>query len=368
MRGAAGPAAVFLIALLSRAAELPDLPLSQDELPGVRPALLEVLGDPPFARVAALSFSAVAAAALFAALAPRGRVEHAAAGLLVLADPLAALAAREGSAAALLHVAAALWAWRTLSSHSRSVRRWLGVAAFLLAAASLPADFSARRTMPPHPAVAAWEPRFSPSPTAAAWLHESGWAPPLLALFGLSAAGRRARGPFLFGALVLCASRAGRAPSLPELAALSPGVALSLFEWGRSLGGRRLAALAFVAAALEAPTLVPDLRTSHRFAWPAALLDLPEGARVVSPAAPLVQAECRRLGRADLDVAAPSAGDVPAGAWTLVPVVAQVPWPPGAAPLLERLERRGMAERDLLVRRFDLYRYEIRRFPPRPPG
>ncbi|MFG0316855.1 MAG: hypothetical protein ACF8XB_06255, partial [Planctomycetota bacterium JB042] len=241
---------------------------------------------------------------------------------------------------------------------------------------AFPADATLVASLPADPTVTAWADLAGPVPGGALLLlHHLGYALVPLALAGLS----RRPGPGLgLGALVGVAlgllidqvalgrlsALAGAAPFVLALA----GLALARLA-ERERGGRAALGLATVVAAVNAPSFVSDVRSGQRFPWPIALKRLDDGGGPIHTTfpAPLRRDTDREVVPLPDDEAALSALLDAGGATLLIPVEGGRAWAAATDDLLATIERRRLAAFEVRVKRFDLYRFEVRAFilPPR---
>jgi len=331
-------------------------------------------------RTAAAIASAAAVAVLVAAFARRRGTDGvslvAAVAALALLDPLGLVVGREAGGGAFLQLASALITGLIVAPpRARAGRLVIVLLAAVALLLALPADCATLAAVPSDPALAAWNSFLGPlAGVPLLLLHHLGYAIVPLAAAGLDRerAGRLAA-LAVAGVLLATAIDGGVPLRLSSFGAVGPPVialaGLALGRVAEGVGTRfALPGLVLLIVAVNAPVLVSDLRASHRFPWPIALKKLPEGDGPIwtTQPAPLrldTEREVRALpSDADALAALLDAGD----ATILIPVEGGRAWAADPPDLLAELESRRVADFEVRVRRFDLYRYELRAFifPP----
>lgn len=379
--------ATFLAALAVRGRGLWDLPPTAGEATDAWRGLLTIVG--PFgenfeagrgvsAAASALALAVLVVAFLRLDTTRFGTYRAAAIAALALFDPLGLVAGREAGPGALLQLAGASLVFLALAPpRSAGARAGVSLLIAALLVGAWPADPSPVRALPPDAVITAWAGFLGPWPGGALLLlHHLGYA---LVPLAATALDRRPAGRLLAvalaGLLAAIIVDGGAPIRLTSFAAVSPpvlalvGLALERVS-GRPAPGRTLAGIVLLVAAVNGPVFVSDLRSAQRFPWPIALKQLPpeEGALWTTVPEPLrsdTDREIRALPAEDDALAAL----LDAGGLTiLVPVEGGRAWGARTDDLLATLERRRLATFEVRIRRFDLYRFELRAFifPPRP--
>ncbi len=374
----------FLAALALRTKGWRDLPPTAAEATDAWRGLVDPTlgGGFETGRLVAAVAGALAVAVVVLAFTRRDRspagtsVALAVAGLSLL-DPLGLAAGREAGPGAFVQLAAAFAALLALAPPPTLLGRGLlaGLGVIPLVAA-LPVAPSPVSSLPADPTVAAWADLAGAIPGGALLLlHHLGYALVPLALAGLARRpGLRLGLGVLAGVALGSVLDQGALHRLSVAAAASPfalalaGLALErLAESER--GGRAVLGVAALVAAVNAPTFVSDVRSGQRFPWPIALKRLDDGGGPIHTTlpAPLRRDTDRQVLPLPDDEAALAALLDAGGATLLIPVEGGRAWAAATDDLLATIERRRLATFEVRVKRFDLYRFEVRAFifPPR---
>ena len=316
----------------------------------------------------------------------RSGLTFACGALVLILDPLSLAAGREAGPGGALVLVFALLSWLVAAPPSRASARLALVLALLLSSVLLfPSDRAALEQLPRDASLDAWS---SVCGTflgpLAALLHQIGYSLVPLALIGLVRSNGRRLAALLPVALlaaflvdggtpVRLIGFAGAAPILLGLLL----IALDHLEARDRLSpGAPLAVIgaAGLVLAVNLPVLVSDLRGGQRFPWSPALDRLAQLERAGDEDVPiyttLPEPPRRLTDRTVLRLPRTREGlqELLAGTGPRRPLILLLPVEGGrlhgseTPELLDLVEARRVAAFEVRVRRFDLYRYELRGF------
>ena len=376
--------ALFLAALAVRLYGSNWLPPTSAEAGGAYRSLLFPLDDYRQARWLCALLGALGITIVCGLFATRqSRLTFLCGALVLVLDPLSLAASREAGPGGALVLAFALLGWLVAAPPKRNGFRLALLGTLLLSLAMLlPADRTALQNLPLDASLGAWASVcgtfFGP---LCALVHQIGYSLVPLALMGLvRPSGRRLVTLLPIAVLAAFLVDAGPPQRLIAFAAAAPvllGLLLIALDHLASLErkspGLPLAVLgsAGLILAVNLPVVVSDLRGGQRFPWPPALQrlqeiepDLPTHTPIYTttpePAELLTNRPVKRL------------PTTPEGLQKLLaetrPLVVLLPLEGGqlhgstTPGILSALESIRVASFEVRVRRFDLYRYEVRGF------
>lgn len=375
---------LFLIALAIRTRGATWLPPTVAEASGDFRSLLLPLAEFRQARIVCALLGSLATVLICGAFFARvSRLTFLAGAAVALLDPLSIAASREAGPGGPLALAAALVALLLIAPpKGRMARILIGSLAAVALALAIPSDRAALAALPADATLSLWNSVCGKVLGAICLLiHHIGYAAAPLALIGLThPTGRRLAILLPFAMLAAPWIDGGQLHRLSALAAVSPVVVALLFltldrvaradrEAARSALG--LLGVAGLVVAVNLPVLVSDLKSGQRFPWPPALqrlstLDpaLPAETPVyTSTPAPLAWLSSRPIFKLPQDpdqVAALLDNSRPL--IVLLPIEGDTIHGMDDPAILRRLEGRSLAAFEVPVRRFDLYKFEVRAF------
>lgn len=380
MRQALWLVPIFAIALAVRLLGSSSLPPSLAEATGASAALLPLDLEMVPARQLAALLGALAATLICALFLGEGRrLLLGCAALLTLFDPLSLAACHEAGPGGALSLASALLVLLVMKPPANwPARIGCGLASLLLVGGAMPGDPGALAALPADATLVAWQSVCGDALGAPLWsVHHLGYA-----LLPLAVAGLLFRRGALLGMLVLVAAGlallmdGGEPRRLSACAGLAPPLLALALNTIRTIARREGPGLplstlgvTLLVLAVNAPLLVSDLKSGQRFPLPVALDRLDDSADVpiVTTTPALIRSSVDRQSRTIRELPADLFGlermlqeDRPLD--FVLPVEGGRLYASADPSLLERIEFEKLADFEIRVKRFDLYRYEIRVF------
>ncbi|MFH0943800.1 MAG: hypothetical protein V2A76_01270 [Planctomycetota bacterium] len=375
---------LFLIALAIRTHGATWLPPTAAEASGDFQSLLLPLAEFRYSRIVCALCGSLAASIVCGAFFARvSRPTLVAGAAVALSDPLSIAASREAGPGGPLALAGALLTLLLIAPPmGRKARLLVGALAAVVLAFAIPADRTAIAAFPRDATLTAWDSVcgswFGP---ACLLIHHVGYAAAPLALIGLShRTGRRLAILLPFAILAALWVDGGQLHRLSVLAAVSPvAVALLFLTLDRVARADRLSSrsalgvlgMAGLVIAVNLPVLVSDLKSGQRFPWPPALQGLAALDPVLPPETPVYTSTptpLEWLSNRPIRMLPPDLEQVEALLGGPRPLVFLLPVEGGEVHgvddpgVLRLLEGRSLPAFEIRVKRFDLYRYEVRAF------